>query len=84
MTAHACHARKCNTNVPPRMLMCGKHWKMVPGQTQKMIWKHYKSGQEKGEARPSSKWHFYADEAIEAVYKKELKKEESKQTELKF
>jgi hypothetical protein len=28
------------------MHMCARHWHMVPGAVQKLIWKHYRPGQE--------------------------------------
>lgn len=43
---HLCHAYKCTKEVPPKMLMCFKHWKMVPTSIQQLIWKHYVQGQE--------------------------------------
>lgn len=43
---HHCHAIDCNTEVPPGMHMCLKHWRMVPRLVQDLIWKHYRNGQE--------------------------------------
>ena len=28
------------------MHMCARHWRMVPAQVQKLVWKHYRRGQE--------------------------------------
>jgi hypothetical protein len=53
------------------MLMCLKHWRMVPRDIQNKVWATYQEGQEQGKATPSKEWHEAADEAIEAVYKKE-------------
>ncbi len=44
--SHKCHAYKCTKEVPPKMFMCLKHWKLVPAQMQRDIWRHYKPGQE--------------------------------------
>lgn len=30
MSEHRCHARECSEATPPRLLMCGRHWRMVP------------------------------------------------------
>lgn len=46
MVKHICHAKNCNVEVPPRMLMCLKHWRMVPKKLQKEVWQTYVEGQE--------------------------------------
>lgn len=43
---HECHATGCNAAVPPKMLMCLKHWRMVPRVLQRRIWATYVPGQE--------------------------------------
>jgi len=43
---HHCHAVGCSIEVPPKLHMCPKHWKMVPRPIQKLIWHHYREGQE--------------------------------------
>jgi hypothetical protein len=43
---HQCHAVGCSTPVEPRMFMCGRHWRMLPSQFQKVIWHYYRPGQE--------------------------------------
>lgn len=43
---HACHAEGCERLVPPRFLMCAKHWRMVSPELQAAIWKVYVPGQE--------------------------------------
>lgn len=43
---HVCHAMGCTVKVPPRMLMCLRHWKMVPKALQQRIWATYVPGQE--------------------------------------
>lgn len=45
-TEHACHARGCNTSVPPKMFMCRKHWFMIPKAMQDELWDAYVPGQE--------------------------------------
>ena len=68
---HTCHARNCNTAVPRKMLMCRKHWRMVPRALQNDVWAHYQSGQEEGMHTPTEDWHKAADAAIKAVRIKE-------------
>ena len=44
--AHVCHATGCNVAVPPKMLMCRKHWYMVPRPLRDAIARMYVPGQE--------------------------------------
>lgn len=44
--AHTCHARGCSKVVPPSMLMCLRHWRMVPKSLQRRVWDTYVVGQE--------------------------------------
>lgn len=46
MTKHECHAHGCTVSVPPRMLMCRRHWRRVPKPIQRAIWREYRRGQE--------------------------------------
>ena len=71
MPEHICHARGCNTPVPPKMLMCGPHWRMVPKTLQRRVWSAYNRGQEVGDAPVTKAWHVAADAAIQAVWDKE-------------
>lgn len=47
MSAHTCHAEGCETPVPRRMFMCGRHWAQVPKAMQDAIWAAYTPGQER-------------------------------------
>jgi hypothetical protein len=67
---HLCHARGCGTPVPPRLLMCLRHWKMVPIDIQRRVWHYYRPGQER-DKRPSAEYLKVMKEAIEAVAQKE-------------
>lgn len=67
---HTCHARFCETPVKPEMLMCAKHWRMVPRALQQDVWKNYRDGQ-CDDKQPSEAWHEAADAAIDAVLRKE-------------
>lgn len=44
--SHHCHAVGCSAEVPPKLHMCPAHWRMVPKAVQKLVWKHYRAGQE--------------------------------------
>ena len=68
--SHTCHARGCTTPVKPELLMCFKHWRMVPRLLQRAVWRAYRSGQ-CDDKRPSEAWHQAADAAIRAVAEKE-------------
>ncbi len=67
---HRCHARHCDTPVKPEMLMCLKHWRMVPKAIQRRIWAEYRPGQ-CDDKNISEAWLSAADEAIAAVLTKE-------------
>ncbi len=43
---HRCHWPTCNTNVPPKMWGCKKHWFKLPQAIRNQIWATYKPGQE--------------------------------------
>lgn len=70
MSDHTCHAMRCNANVPPRMLMCAKHWRMVPKAEQAAVWATYRPGQER-RMNPSVAYLNAAAEAVRAVAEKE-------------
>ena len=67
---HHCHARGCATLVKPEMLMCLRHWRMVPKDIQRRVWATYRPGQ-CDDKRPSEAWHEAADAAISAVANRE-------------
>ena len=60
---HTCHARGCSVAVKPEMLMCGRHWRMVPKKIQSAVWGAYRPGQ-CDDRKPSTAWHEAADAAI--------------------
>jgi hypothetical protein len=70
---HTCHALTCDVPVPPKMLMCKRHWSMVPKHLRDRVWATYQIGQERrdGGPLPSEAWHHAADAAICAVACKE-------------
>lgn len=46
MTAHFCHWPGCRERVPPKLWGCRSHWRALPLQIQRAIWKAYVPGQE--------------------------------------
>lgn len=73
---HTCHALGCEVNVPPRMRMCAKHWRMVPKDCQDALWANYKRGQERTMS-PSPAYLRAAADCVIAVGKKEGWSEEA-------
>lgn len=63
---HVCHAEGCAVRVPPRLLMCRDHWRMVPAPLQRRVWATYRPGQEV-DKRPSPEYLAAARAAIDAV-----------------
>jgi UDP-N-acetylmuramoylalanine-D-glutamate ligase len=43
--SHHCHAAACHQGVPPEMLMCARHWRMVPQALKREVWRTYRQGQ---------------------------------------
>ncbi len=68
--AHSCHARGCGVEVPPKMLMCLRHWRMVPRRLQYRVWQEYVPGQEIRKD-PTLAYLDVQKQAVEAVAKKE-------------
>ena len=67
---HLCHAWECERQVPPRMLMCAKHWRMVPKSLQDAVWDTYVNGQE-DRKDPSYEYLIASQNAINAVADRE-------------
>lgn len=70
MSEHLCHALGCKAAVPPKLLMCARHWRMVPRMIQAGVWKHYRPGQER-DKRPTPEYLEAASAAIRAVAHRE-------------
>lgn len=70
MSRHLCHAIGCERVVPPRMLMCAPHWRMVPLGMQRAVWRTYRPGQERMKD-PSSAYLDAAMAAVNAVARAE-------------
>lgn len=67
---HHCHARGCSVAVKPELLMCYRHWMLVPKKIQRAVWASYRPGQ-CDDKHPSESWHEAADAAIGYVAKLE-------------
>ena len=63
---HQCHARGCEIEVDPALLMCRRHWFMVPPPLRREVWRTYRPGQE-DDKLPSDEYLLAARAAIEAV-----------------
>ncbi len=66
MNVHTCHALGCKRTVPPRLLMCARHWSLVPAALQAAVLTHYRPGQER-DKRATTDYLSAAKEAIRAV-----------------
>lgn len=42
---HPCAASPCKKQIEDKLLMCMRHWRMVPRDIQREIWQHYVQGQ---------------------------------------
>jgi hypothetical protein len=69
-TPHLCHARGCGRAVPPRMLMCLAHWRLVPRPLQEAVWATYVPGQEVRKD-PTGEYLAAARAAVDAVAARE-------------
>lgn len=79
---HTCHARGCKTPVKPELLMCLRHWRMVPPKLQRAVWSTYRPGQ-CDDKRPSREWHDAASAAIGYVALREGRKAQVTRGEVK-
>lgn len=67
---HHCHARGCQAQVKPELLMCWNHWRLIPKKIQQAVYLHYRPGQ-CDDKQPSKEWHAAADAAIGYMAQKE-------------
>jgi hypothetical protein len=73
---HRCHAKRCMTVVPPRLLMCTRHWRMVSYPLQRAVWQHYRKGQET-DKRPTPEYLAAAKNACDYVEELERERREN-------
>lgn len=45
---HDCFATGCNKQVEDEMLMCLRHWRMVPADIQREVWRTYRDPERDG------------------------------------
>ncbi len=65
-TPHQCHVPGCGKIIPPSLLMCWNHWRLVPKPLKDDVWAHYRRGQE-FDKNPTRAYLDAAKAAIEAV-----------------
>lgn len=63
---HQCHAIGCSKPVAPYLLMCARHWHMVPRRLQLAVWAQYQPSQEITK-KPSANYLVAARDAINAI-----------------
>lgn len=63
---HLCHAIDCSERITPKLLMCPRHWYMVPAALRKQVWQTYRPGQEVDKC-PSKEYLEVAKQAINLV-----------------
>jgi hypothetical protein len=61
-----CQVPKCDRRAPPGRLMCGPHWKRVPRNLQRAVWRAFRPEQLKDE-RPTDDYLVAAKAAITAA-----------------
>lgn len=44
MSSHTCPVARCSTTVPDHLLMCGPHWRSVPLELQRAVYRAYRRG----------------------------------------
>lgn len=67
---HTCHAVECEVVVSPQILMCRRHWFMVPLKLRNRVWATYQDGQ-CDTFDPTSAYCQAAKAAVIAVAEKE-------------
>lgn len=70
MNEHKCHAEQCNIEVPPKLLMCAKHWWMVPRAYRTLIHIYFRPGQEV-DKQPTAQYLAVMKLAINSVAEQE-------------
>jgi hypothetical protein len=68
--SHHCHATACKKSVPPEMLMCKRHWFMIPKPLRDRVWATYRPGQ-CDDWKPSAAYCEAAKAAVIAVAQQE-------------
>lgn len=77
--SHGCHAIGCEKAVPPKMLFCLKHWRMVDADIQRLVWATYVPGQE-SRKDPTVRYLIVQSMAVAWVAGREGKLDKEKQS----
>lgn len=75
---HQCHVRGCTVDVPPKLLMCRRHWYACPSHLRSEVWAHYRPGQEEDKS-PTKEYLTAARAACDAVETKMQSEKEQPQ-----
>lgn len=51
---HRCPVEPCTRRVPDTMLMCARHWRMVPKAIQRRVWATWHARQHAGDDHPDA------------------------------
>lgn len=73
---HRCHLPGCERHIHPRLLLCDRHWRLVPVELKRAVWHHYQPGQETRKD-PSPAYREAARQAVAAVVAQEEEKEKT-------
>lgn len=60
---HHCHALGCTTATSPTLLMCSKHWALVPTELRMPVVQFYQRGQCDGRVQLDPRWLLAANRA---------------------
>jgi len=63
---HRCHVPDCDVETRPEMLMCKKHWNLVPLQLRLWVNRTYRDGQ-CNDKKVSKEWLTASRRAIDSV-----------------
>lgn len=66
MSNHHCHANDCPTPTPQSLLMCAKHWRLVPREMQSRVYQTFRMRSSSPGTSPDS-WADYYEAAADAV-----------------
>ncbi|HEY9617697.1 MAG TPA: hypothetical protein V6C64_12685 [Microcoleaceae cyanobacterium] len=73
---HKCAAKDCPINVPPHLLMCLRHWTMVPQNIQTQVYQGWRR-QQRSPKRVEQYWQA-RQSAIGAVRQQEIQEQHSR------
>lgn len=65
---HGCAAIGCGARVPRGMLMCRKHWHMVPKAIQRAVWRTWRALRNDNGAESRQAYEVAVKAAVDAVY----------------